>query len=129
VVVDGIAVDPNGGNNDAGPYIEHLVQPSDTLEGILLRYGLSATELSRANNGCSGTNLNLYPNPLRVQKVPCNLPEGEVVSVEHTEQEKVSILRRALPSLSLSEAKCYLALNDWSTEDAIANAKEDGFSN
>lgn len=45
----------------------HIVQPSDTLQGICLRYGITATEL-RQWNVFSGSNLALAPSMLQIRQ-------------------------------------------------------------
>lgn len=46
-------------------YIEHVVLPTDTLQGICLAYKLSATRL-RMINGFSGNSLQMAPKKLRI---------------------------------------------------------------
>jgi hypothetical protein len=48
-------------------FIEHTVLPSDTFQGICLKYKIGALELRRAN-GFSGTNLLLAPNRLKIPR-------------------------------------------------------------
>ena len=70
---DGAAV---GGSRRVVVVVEHWIQPSDTFQGICLLYGVTSTQLRRANYGFSGTNLSLAPNPLRIPnplKVPTTL--------------------------------------------------------
>ena len=49
----------------AGEYIEHIVLPTDTLQGICLAYKVSAMRLKK-ENGFSGNNLQLGPKKLRI---------------------------------------------------------------
>jgi hypothetical protein len=49
----------------AGEYIEHIVLPTDTLQGICLAYKVSAMRLKK-ENGFSGNNLQLAPKKLRI---------------------------------------------------------------
>lgn len=56
----------HGNDHDTGvKELYHLVQPSDTLQGICLRYGITPTEL-RQSNMFSGSNLALAPSRLRI---------------------------------------------------------------
>jgi len=103
--------------------LEHWVRPSDTFSGICLKYGVSATQLRRANYGFSGTNLSLAPNPLRVPNVRLAIPEER----GDDRVRQIKALRFALQPrhLSLLEAKCYLELNDWNILVALENARQD----
>ena len=75
IIVDGQDVQSQGGGGggglaSGGPFnIEHIVQPSDTFQGICLRYKITPTQLRQANGGFSGTNLLLAPNPLKIPNV------------------------------------------------------------
>eukprot|EP00547_Thalassionema_nitzschioides_P001651 CAMPEP_0194212204 /NCGR_PEP_ID=MMETSP0156-20130528/11917_1 /TAXON_ID=33649 /ORGANISM="Thalassionema nitzschioides, Strain L26-B" /LENGTH=144 /DNA_ID=CAMNT_0038939973 /DNA_START=256 /DNA_END=687 /DNA_ORIENTATION=+ len=106
-----------------GLFIEHIIQNTDTFQGICLKYKVSPTELRRANY-FSGTNLFLAPNPL---KVPRHGAVGSVSAVPTkdtlTSIQKIHKLMYAVPSLVQSEAKCYLELNDWGLEEALLDAK------
>jgi hypothetical protein len=44
-----------------------------------------------------------------------------------TTDQVVRILLKQCPRLSKSEARAYLELNDWEMDDALENAREDGF--
>jgi LysM repeat protein len=46
-------------------YMEHVVLPTDTLQGLCLAYKLSATRL-RMINGFSGNSLQMAPKKLRI---------------------------------------------------------------
>eukprot|EP00339_Tiarina_fusa_P019389 CAMPEP_0117031322 /NCGR_PEP_ID=MMETSP0472-20121206/22528_1 /TAXON_ID=693140 ORGANISM="Tiarina fusus, Strain LIS" /NCGR_SAMPLE_ID=MMETSP0472 /ASSEMBLY_ACC=CAM_ASM_000603 /LENGTH=182 /DNA_ID=CAMNT_0004739627 /DNA_START=95 /DNA_END=643 /DNA_ORIENTATION=+ len=108
--------------------IEHKVLPSDTFQGICLRYKITPTELRQANGGFSGTNLHLAPNPLRIPSKHQPVVEATAVPVgEESPQTKIQRLCRSCPGLSKSEARCYLELNDWDAKEALLNARDDGF--
>ena len=47
--VDGVHVRVEGGGGD-GEIVDHVVKHSDTIQGILLRYGCSLRELKRLNH-------------------------------------------------------------------------------
>ena len=64
--------------------LHHTVLPTDTFQGICLKYKITPTELRRANGGFSGTNLHLVPNPLRI---PINSKYREAMSKEETRVE------------------------------------------
>jgi len=48
-------------------YIEHTVLPTDTLQGLCLKYKITPTKL-RQINGFSGSNLHLAPAVLKIPK-------------------------------------------------------------
>jgi hypothetical protein len=108
--------------------ILHKVLPSDTFQGICLRYKITPTELRQANGGFSGTNLHLVPNPLRIPSKHKPVVQATEVPVdEESPKSKVQRLRRSCPGLSKSEARCYLELDDWDAKEALLNARDDGF--
>ncbi|CAJ1938968.1 unnamed protein product [Cylindrotheca closterium] len=109
-------------------FIEHEVTKTDTFAGICLRYKITPTELRQANGGFSGTNLFLAPQPLRIPntKGQCQMAKAVPVGTQ-TRSQKMNRLMSGCRGISSSEAKCYLELNDWNLEEAIVNAKEDGF--
>jgi len=153
----------SGAGSSGGPFhVEHIVQPSDTFQGICLRYKITPTQLRQANGGFSGTNLFLAPNPLKIpnlnntssstatknskvdktregaeantggnhdssvveelEEMPAALTDGQVISllqqqfVDHDDN-----------TLSDTEARAYLELNDWELDRAIQAATDDNF--
>lgn len=120
-------------------FIQHKILPTDTFQGICLKYRITPSELRRANGGLSGTtsNLNLMPNPLRIpvnQKYvdsttssSSNNINGNNGKKAVTVSDKLRALQTNCPTLHKTEAKCYLELNDWSVVKATENAREDGF--
>jgi hypothetical protein len=145
--VDAEAIDENGNVvgraalKEFSPFLEHLVQPSDTFEGICLRYKMTPSELRRAN-GFSGSNLRLAPNPLKIpthrelkstsaeaSPVIGRSDEGDhgIIQRALTTDQVLRLLLKECPSMSLTEAKAYMELNDWDFDVALENAKEDGF--
>jgi LysM repeat protein len=139
VVVDEKTGDLISGGTIATTFLEHTVQSSDTFQGICLRYKITPTELRRANYGFSGSNLSLAPTPLRIPTSDDShlllLVEGVAVVEENgsnsnnsdTTTSKVNSVLRVCPGMAKSEAKCYLELNDWDLEQAVSNARQDGF--
>jgi LysM repeat protein len=55
-----------------GEYIQHIVLPTDTLQGICLAYKVSAMRLKK-ENGFSGNNIQLGP---KILKIPINTNYG-----------------------------------------------------
>jgi len=61
-------------------YVVHKVTPSDTIQGICLRYHVTATKLRQVNK-FSGTNLLLAPSNLII---PISKTSGELNSADAT---------------------------------------------
>jgi hypothetical protein len=147
IIADAAIVDENGTieGEDASlstlattPFIEHIIQPTDTFEGLCLRYKVTPTEIRRAND-FTGSNLNLAPNPLKIPRdgiVKETSLEARHVNDNQqqdfpplalTTGQVIRVLRKVCPNMAESEAKAYLELNDWDLGDALENAREDGF--
>jgi LysM repeat protein len=101
--------------------IIHKVEPTDTFQGICLRYHISPTELRRANH-FSGSSLLSAPSTLKIPVDPATL----TYQSQMTREEQISNVVAAIGgNISRSEAKAYLSLNDWNLPEAIENAKSD----
>eukprot|EP00548_Thalassiothrix_antarctica_P000275 CAMPEP_0194145694 /NCGR_PEP_ID=MMETSP0152-20130528/18410_1 /TAXON_ID=1049557 /ORGANISM="Thalassiothrix antarctica, Strain L6-D1" /LENGTH=175 /DNA_ID=CAMNT_0038845997 /DNA_START=10 /DNA_END=537 /DNA_ORIENTATION=+ len=104
-------------------FIKHFIQPTDTFQGICLKYKMNPTELRRANR-FNGSNLALAPNPLTIPRIgvtDTSLPAKKPLSKE----EKIIRVLNRIPILSRSEARCYLELSDWNLQQALQDAKRD----
>jgi LysM repeat protein len=120
VIVEAVAVDGNAPSD----FLEHKIQPTDTFQGICLRYKITPTELRRANF-FSGSSLILAPNPLRIPNSG-NVAVTEAVPVNRpTRDAQIQAVMRKCPDLARSEAKCFLELHDWDLNLAVADARED----
>lgn len=121
-------------------FLEHTILPTDTFQGICLRYKITPLELRRANGGLTSNNLTLMPSPLLIPMDPQAWRqlraqgEGEKLAAaaaaearSHSPEVKIQRLRRKFPKLAATEARCYLELNDWNLDEATKNAMEDGF--
>lgn len=100
-----------------------------------MRYGVTPTQLRRANNLIGGTNLKLAPSVLTIPVVP-----ETVVDRPCDESEwivpKETLIRAVVrglddgdeqygtTTLSPTEAKCYLEIHDWNVDNAVAEARE-----
>ncbi|GAX27031.1 hypothetical protein FisN_9Lh347 [Fistulifera solaris] len=106
-------------------YVEHVILPTDTLQGICLAYKINSTRLRQANH-FSGHSLLLAPKKLVIPISQKALRSG-FIRVQDTDakQYKLHALLAAYPDLSASEASAYLELADWVLEDALQTAKED----
>ena len=96
---------------------EHVVLPSDTLQGLCLRYRTTARKLKQANPSLDLGNSSL--RGVAVLRIPGSGPAQPV-----TEEVQMASLRAAVPSLSASEARFYLSVEP-SVEGAIARAHAD----
>lgn len=86
-------------------YVEHVVLPTDTLQGICLSYKISSTRLRQAN--CfSGNSLLLAPNKLVIPISKKALRSG-FIRVQDTDAKeyKLHAMLAEFPDLSMTEAK------------------------
>lgn len=103
-------------------YMDHVVLPTDTLQGLCLAYKTSATRL-RMVNGFSGNSLQMAPKKLRI---PINSKSGLIRIQDTSSKEyKLYALCAEMPTMELVEAKAYLDLSNWDLDEAIRSAKED----
>ena len=96
---------------------EHVVLPSDTLQGLCLRYKTTARKLKQANPSLDLGNSSL--RGVAVLRIPGSGPAQPL-----TEEVQMASLRAAVPSLSAAEARFYLSVEP-SVEGAIARAHAD----
>eukprot|EP00536_Pseudo-nitzschia_multiseries_P011170 jgi/Psemu1/326349/estExt_fgenesh1_pg.C_3660009 len=122
VAVNAVVVD----TDVISPTYEHHITPSDTFQGICLRYKITPLKLRAANGGFTGDGLRLCPNPLRIPR-----PEPTATVIEGspalTQDEVINVLLRECKGIARTEARAYLMLNDWDLNEALENAREDGF--
>ena len=107
-------------------YLEHAVSPTDTLQGICLRYRISVVSLRQAN-GFSGSNLRLAPDRLVIplEHSKARKPKD---SAKETANRKIgrflsSFEAKDIPSRK--EAEAYLMTSDWDVDNAVADARAD----
>lgn len=107
-------------------FVEHIVQPTDTFQGICLAYKISATKLRQANL-FSGTNLKLAPSKLIIPVDKSSIDTYYVRKHQYDSKEgKVhKFLEEFFPSLREKEARFYLDMADYDLDAAIADARED----
>jgi len=111
-----------------GDCLEHVVLPTDTLQGLCLAYKISATKL-RMENNFSGNSLQMAPKKL---KIPMSKgSKGMMIRVQErsSKEYKLYAFVAEIPSMELVEAKAYLDLSNWDLEESLRSAREDeGFS-
>mmetsp|Transcript_597 Transcript_597/g.663 ORF Transcript_597/g.663 Transcript_597/m.663 type:complete len:219 (-) Transcript_597:168-824(-) len=107
-------------------YVSHQIEPSDTFQGICIKYGVSALTLRRLNK-FSGSNLILAP---AILTVPLKRHVGGSSTIV-TKDTQISQFLNAFrcheisKSLGRKEAIAYLDMHDGNLEAAIQDAKED----
>jgi len=107
-------------------YITHVVVPTDTLQGLSIRYGVSISEIKSENRLIS---LNLHEKfTLRIPERKRKVPEQEVdlAELESMMQRRLIGRFKKLTSISdLSEALYYLEASEFDLEAALKSYKED----
>jgi len=110
---------------DGLEYVEHVVMPTDTIQGLCLAYKVSATKL-RMVNRFSGNSLSLAPSKLRIPLNRASLKNGKIrLQDENSKDFKIHELLSKFPSLKHFEAKSYLDNNENNLEMAICTARDD----
>ncbi|GKY91247.1 hypothetical protein MPSEU_000098000 [Mayamaea pseudoterrestris] len=119
------ALGPSGKGVLGVDYVEHVVLPTDTLQGICLAYKVNVTRLRQANS-FSGNSLLLAPKKLVIPLSKQALRSG-CIRVQDTDAKeyKLHAFLAEYPDLGTSEARAYLELADWVLEDASQSARED----
>jgi hypothetical protein len=105
-------------------YLEHIVLPTDTLQGLCLAYKVSATQL-RMENKFSGNSLQMAPKKI---KIPMNgVTKGMMIKTQDktSKEFKLYAFVAEIPTMELVEAKVYLDLSNWDLEEALRSARED----
>lgn len=106
----------------------HDVAPTDTFQGLCLRYKVTPTELRRANR-MMGSNLKLAPARLVIPSNDRNATL-DASGAEMTKEEKIAALLSKVrysvrTKLTYSEARAYLEISDWDVGAAVNDANED----
>lgn len=106
-------------------YVEHVVLPSDTLQGLCLSYKISATRLRQANQ-FSGSTLLLAPKKLIVPLSYNALKSGQIRMQDRESREfKLYAFLAEFPEMKNVDAKEYLDKADWDLNEAIHLAHDD----
>mmetsp|Transcript_17301 Transcript_17301/g.37773 ORF Transcript_17301/g.37773 Transcript_17301/m.37773 type:complete len:451 (+) Transcript_17301:159-1511(+) len=106
-------------------YVEHVILPTDTLQGICLAYKISVTKLRQANH-FSGNSLLLAPKKLVIPLSKKALRAG-YLRVQDTDAKEYKLYNflAEFTNFQVAEAKAYLELADWNLKDAKQSAQED----
>ncbi|CAB9511130.1 expressed unknown protein [Seminavis robusta] len=108
-------------------YVEHVILPTDTMQGICLAYKISASRLKRANH-FSGETLAVAPKKLVIPISKQAMRQGYLrVQDTDSKEYKLHALQAEFPQqcLGVTEAKAYLELADWALPAAMQSARED----
>lgn len=118
------ALGPSGKGILGVDYVEHVILPTDTMQGICIAYKVSASQLRRANH-FSGT-LHSAPKKLLIPLSKQALRTGFIrVQDTDTKEYKLHYFQAEFPDISAAEAKVYLELADWELKEALRACKED----
>jgi LysM repeat protein len=86
-------------------YVEHVILPTDTLQGICLAYKVSASRLKRANH-FSGDSLVLAPKKLVIPISKTALKQGYLrVQDTDSKEYKLHAFQATFPQVGFTEAK------------------------
>lgn len=117
-------------DKDQNLSLAHKVSPTDTIQGLCLKYKISPRELRKANH-FTGDNLYSAPETLIIPTKKLTVPESFGDIDKHCEKGiKVSQFLQALnqsskQNLGEKEAIAYLDINDWNVEKAVKMAMDD----
>lgn len=118
------ALGPSGKGILGVDYVEHIVLPTDTLQGICIAYKVGVVSLRRANHFTG--QLHSAPKKLLIPLSKQALRTGYIrVQDTDTKEYKLSFFQAEFPDISPTEAKAYLELADWDLKEAIRSMKED----
>lgn len=86
-------------------YVEHIVLPTDTMEGVCISYKVSASSIRRANH-FSGNSLHSAPKKLLIPLSKKALRTGYIrVQDTDTKEYKLSYFQAEYPDISAVEAR------------------------
>jgi hypothetical protein len=86
-------------------YVEHVILPTDTFQGICLAYKISATRLRQVNH-FSGSNLSNAPKKLIIPLTKKALRSGFIrVQDKESHEYKLHALIAEVPGLKAKDAR------------------------
>jgi LysM repeat protein len=117
-------IGPSGKGILGVDYVEHVVLPTDTLQGICIAYKVSASHLRRANHFTGA--LHSAPKKLLIPLSKQALRTGFIrVQDTDTKEYKLHYFQAEYPDINATEARAYLELADWDLQEALRSVKED----
>mmetsp|Transcript_23847 Transcript_23847/g.31642 ORF Transcript_23847/g.31642 Transcript_23847/m.31642 type:complete len:270 (+) Transcript_23847:130-939(+) len=107
-------------------YVEHLVLPTDTFQGLCLAYRISPVRL-RQVNGFSGSSLKLAPSKLIIPIPDLQSVLDGTIRIQDIESPefKRQVLSLEFPTLTPEEVHAYLIICDWDLREALKTVKDD----
>lgn len=106
-------------------YVEHVVLPTDTFQGICLTYKISSTRIRQVNM-FSGSNLKLAPKKLIIPVQKNLVDVGKIrMQDENSKEFKIHAFLAIFPTMGCSEAKFYLDVTDYNINKALDEARAD----
>ena len=113
----------NHKNSDTTMYIEHIVLPSDTLQGICLSYRISASKLRQVNRFTGNNNNSLLeaPKKLIIPLTQKNVAQGIKQQDQNSEEYKTYYLICECHSKKLDKVQAQEVLRrcNWDLEEAL----------
>lgn len=117
--------DGSSGPQKGLDYIEHVVLPTDTLQGLCIRYKITAPKIRQANR-FTGTNLLLAPSTLLIPLNKDHVISGRICVQDRNSREfKVQAFLDKVIGMSSKEANAYLDMADNDLEEAVRDALDD----
>ena len=110
-------------------YLEHVVMPTDTLQGICLRYKITAVRLRQVNH-FSSSSLSLAPPKLYIPVTEETLKSGAIKVQDRTSEDFkmmsfMAEMKMLNVSISKKEATFYLDSQGWDVDAALKEARDD----
>lgn len=103
--IDLLQLGPSGKGILGVDYVEHVILPTDTLQGICLAYKVSASRLKRANH-FTGESLAVAPKKLVIPISKQAIRQGYLrVQDTDSKEYKLHAIQAELPMLGITEAK------------------------
>eukprot|EP00814_Leptocylindrus_danicus_P005132 CAMPEP_0116045364 /NCGR_PEP_ID=MMETSP0321-20121206/27574_1 /TAXON_ID=163516 /ORGANISM="Leptocylindrus danicus var. danicus, Strain B650" /LENGTH=275 /DNA_ID=CAMNT_0003526683 /DNA_START=142 /DNA_END=969 /DNA_ORIENTATION=- len=123
--LDFATAEENEQQQKAKMYVEHVVMPTDTLQGLCLKYKVKPVKLRQVNR-FSGSTLACAPQILYIP-VSKEAFDGGAVKVQdrNSDDFKLYSLIANFPSLRFQEARAYLDMNDWNIDAAMKECYDD----
>lgn len=104
-------------------YVEHIILPENTIQGICIQYKVSPVTLRQVNQ-FSGSTLLLAPKRL-VIPLKRSTHTGVRLQDQTTDEYKIHKILVEYPALREEEVRTYLDLNSWDLTQGIIAVEED----
>ncbi len=109
-------------NHSIEAYVEHVVLPSDTLQGLCLSYKISASKIRQVNR-FSGNSLVAAPKKLIIPLTRRNVAVGIKQQDQNSKEYKIYyLISECSRKLDKKQAQHFLEKNNWIVEKAVHEA-------